>query len=65
MRGELYRVLAPRPSRGGRRPLQDLGLLQNQGDHLSVIMKGGKFYKKPLVTKRDEQELPTIVARNP
>ena len=29
-------------------PLQDLSLLQGQGQHLSVIMKGGRFYKSRL-----------------
>jgi len=29
-------------------PLQDLSLLQGQGQHLSVIMKGGRFYKNRL-----------------
>jgi imidazolonepropionase-like amidohydrolase len=29
-------------------PLKDLGLLQDQGKHLSVIMKGGKFFKRTL-----------------
>lgn len=29
-------------------PLDDLALLQNQGKHLSLIMKGGKFYKNEL-----------------
>jgi imidazolonepropionase-like amidohydrolase len=32
-------------------PLQDLGLLQNQGEHLSAIMKGGKFYKDGLASR--------------
>lgn len=27
-------------------PLGDLGLLQNQGEHLSMIMKGGVFHKR-------------------
>ena len=29
-------------------PLEDLSLLQGQGQHLSVIMKGGRFYKNRL-----------------
>ena len=29
-------------------PLKDLKLLQDQGQHLSVIMKGGRFYKNRL-----------------
>ena len=29
-------------------PLKDLGLLQEQGRHLSAIMKGGKFHKNRL-----------------
>src|SRR5262245_26977927 len=29
-------------------PLQDLALLENQGKHLSVIMKAGKFHKRRL-----------------
>ncbi len=29
-------------------PLADLGLLQNQGAHLAVIMKGGRFVKQSL-----------------
>jgi len=29
-------------------PLRDLGLFQDQGRHLSVIMKGGKFFKRTL-----------------
>ncbi|MFL5233757.1 MAG: amidohydrolase family protein, partial [Microvirga sp.] len=29
-------------------PLQDLDLLQGQGQHLSIIMKGGKFHKNRL-----------------
>jgi imidazolonepropionase-like amidohydrolase len=29
-------------------PLKDLGLLQEQGKHLSLIMKGGRFYKNRL-----------------
>lgn len=29
-------------------PLDDLTLLQEQGKHLSLIMKGGKFYKQTL-----------------
>ena len=29
-------------------PLRDLGLLQDQGAHLAVIMKGGKFFKRIL-----------------
>ena len=28
-------------------PLQDLGLLQEQGRHLAYIMKGGRFVKRP------------------
>ncbi len=31
-------------------PLQDLGLFQDQGRHLSVIMKGGKLHKMRLAT---------------
>ena len=31
-------------------PLQDLNLLQNQGEHIPVIMKAGKFYKNLLVS---------------
>jgi imidazolonepropionase-like amidohydrolase len=27
-------------------PVGDLGLLQNDGRHLAMIMKGGKFYKR-------------------
>jgi imidazolonepropionase-like amidohydrolase len=30
-------------------PLKDLGLLQDQGRHLSAIMKGGKFHKNRLI----------------
>jgi imidazolonepropionase-like amidohydrolase len=29
-------------------PLRDLGLFQDQGAHLSVIMKGGHFHKNRL-----------------
>jgi hypothetical protein len=29
-------------------PLQDLALLEDQGKHLSVIMKAGKFHKRRL-----------------
>ena len=29
-------------------PLKDLGMLQEQGKHLAVIMKGGRFYKNRL-----------------
>ena len=29
-------------------PLKDLGLLQNQGAHLTAIMKAGRFYKNCL-----------------
>jgi imidazolonepropionase-like amidohydrolase len=29
-------------------PLNDLGLLQDQGRHLSLIMKGGRFHKNRL-----------------
>ena len=29
-------------------PLKNLGLFQEQGKHLSVIMKGGKFHKNRL-----------------
>jgi imidazolonepropionase-like amidohydrolase len=29
-------------------PYKDLGLFQDQGAHLPVIMKGGRFYKKNL-----------------
>ena len=29
-------------------PLRDLNLLQEQGAHLSVIMKGGQFHKNTL-----------------
>jgi len=29
-------------------PLEDLGLLQNQGVHLAAIMKGGRFFKRTL-----------------
>ena len=29
-------------------PLEDLGLLQDEGRHLSAIMKGGRFYKNRL-----------------
>jgi len=29
-------------------PLKDLSLLQNQGQHLSVIMKQGRFHKNRL-----------------
>jgi hypothetical protein len=29
-------------------PLQDLALLEDQGKHLSVIMKAGKFRKRRL-----------------
>ncbi|MBI4643889.1 MAG: amidohydrolase family protein [Deltaproteobacteria bacterium] len=30
-------------------PLADLGLLQDQGRHISVIMKEGKFFKNRLM----------------
>jgi imidazolonepropionase-like amidohydrolase len=30
-------------------PLKDLGLFQNQGEHLSVIMKGGRLHKMRLL----------------
>ena len=29
-------------------PLDDLTLLQDQGEHLPLIMKGGKLYKNEL-----------------
>jgi imidazolonepropionase-like amidohydrolase len=29
-------------------PLKNLGLLEGQGEHLSVVMKGGTFYKRTL-----------------
>ena len=29
-------------------PLEDLGLFQDQGAHLSVIMQGGQFHKNRL-----------------
>ncbi len=29
-------------------PMKDLGLLQDQGAHLSAIMKGGRFHKNQL-----------------
>ena len=29
-------------------PLRDLGLLQHQGRHLKLIMKGGEIYKNEL-----------------
>ena len=29
-------------------PMQDLGILQDQGAHIPIIMKGGKFYKNLL-----------------
>jgi imidazolonepropionase-like amidohydrolase len=29
-------------------PLKDLGLFQDQGEHLSVIMQGGRFHKNRL-----------------
>ena len=29
-------------------PLDDLGLLQDQGQHIPVIMKEGKFFKNTL-----------------
>jgi imidazolonepropionase-like amidohydrolase len=29
-------------------PLEDLGLLQDQGGHLAAIMKGGRFFKQTL-----------------
>ena len=30
------------------RPLDDLGLFQDQGAHLTAIMKGGRFHKNRL-----------------
>ena len=29
-------------------PLEDLGVLQEQGKHLAAIMKGGRFHKNRL-----------------
>ena len=31
-------------------PLGDLGLFQDEGKHLSAIMKGGRFYKNRLAS---------------
>ena len=37
-----------RSAGGRRRSLQDLALLEDQGKHLSVIMKAGQFHKRRL-----------------
>lgn len=48
----VFGVIAPEPAADlllvDGNPLGDLGLFQDQGAHLSAIMKGGRFHKNCL-----------------